>query len=388
MLTPTQTHATYGHASLDKSKRPGLVRAMVICASAKFRTEVVNSLQSVYEVDFYSSTEAALPALRRGVTPGVIVLDYRLMVSHSREFMKVKLQEEKLQDVPILLTGTVEEEEFQKTVRMACRVGYLQRPFLKSQLRDAACRLVDGPIEDRWKRLPERQKQALQNSASNFRTIEHKVKKGHPLNMCDNKESCAPLMDEVLDGNAKDLIANVQDHNNHTYVHSVKVATLMTLFGQAIGIKGDELLTITTGGMLMDVGKVATRQDLLNTPETLDKSQMKELKKHVLFSHNILEESENVGEGIKVIAEQHHEKLDGTGYPRGLKGKELNELARLSTISDIFCALTDKRPYKPAFSFEQSINVLEKMEGQIDPFLLALFKQVVSLAFDKKATVH
>lgn len=388
MLSPTSAPVTYGHAALDKSKRPGLVRALVICRSEKFRTEVVSSLKTAFEVDFYSSTEAAIPALRGAVTPGLIVMDYNLMIGHSREFMKIKLQEEHLQEVPILITGTVDQEQFIHTVRLVCRVNYLQRPFLKSQLRDAATRLVSGPVEDRWKKLPERQKQALQQTATNFRAIEQRVKKGQGLNMTDTKESCTPLMEEVLDGNGATLMENVKDHHNHTYVHSLKVATLMTMLAKAIGIKGQELLTVTAGGMLMDVGKIATPQDVLNSPDNLDKDQMKEMKKHVFHTHNILDQSDGVQEGIKVVAEQHHEKLDGSGYPRGLKGKELNELARFSTISDIFCALTDKRPYKPAYSFEQSIRVLEKMEDQIDPFLLALFKEIVTLAYEDQPAVH
>ncbi|NVK19439.1 MAG: HD domain-containing protein [Methylocystaceae bacterium] len=348
----------------------------------------MSSLTNAYEVDFYSSTDAAIPALRGSVTPGLIVMDYNLMVRHSREFMKIKLQEEELQEIPILVTGTVDHDEFIHTVRMVCRVHYLQRPFLQSQLREAAAHLVSAPIEDRWKKLPARQKEALQQTAINFRAIEKKVRKGLGLNMEDTRESCTPLMEEVLDGNGAALMENVKGHHNHTYVHSVKVATLMTMLAKAIGIKGHELLTVTAAGMLMDVGKIATPQDVLNSPDNLDKDQMIEMKKHVYHTHDILEQSDGVTEGIKVVAEQHHEKLDGSGYPFGLKGKDLNELARFAAISDIFCALTDKRPYKPAYSFNQAIKVLEKMEDQIDPFLLALFKEIVLLAYADQSSVH
>jgi HD-GYP domain-containing protein (c-di-GMP phosphodiesterase class II) len=157
----------------------------------------------------------------------------------------------------------------------------------------------------------------------------------------------------------------------------------MSLMGQAIGIKNHELLTVTTGGMLMDVGKLNVSQDLLNMPDQIDKAQMTELKKHVLPSHNLLKDTVNVSEGVKVIAEQHHEKLDGSGYPFGLKGKDLNELARMSCIADIFCALTDERPYKPAYDCETALGVLEKMEDQLDPFLLKLFKEIVKLVYNE-----
>ena len=390
MLTPSQSQPIHGHAFLDKSKRPGLSRALVISKYPKFRAEIVSSLKGGFIVEYFSSTDAAILPMKMGAPPGVIVMDYDLLVSQSREFMRTKLEIARLREIPILVTGKVDQNQFNETVRLACRVQYLRRPFLRSQLLDEANFLVNSPIEDCWKKLPKRQKRALQNTASNFRSIARRVKKGHPLNMTDTKESCLPLMEEVLDGNAADLIENVKGHHNHTFVHSLKVATLLSLLGNAIGIKNQELLTVTVGGMLMDVGKLATSQELLNMPETLDQAQMKELQKHVLYSHNILKRTDNIPEGVTIIAEQHHEKVDGSGYPRGLKGKDLNELARLSCIADIFCALTDERPYKPAFTVEQSLKVLDKMESQLDPFLLALFKEIVKVALgeDQKANVH
>lgn len=388
MLSPTQTHPVHGHAFLDESKRPGLSYALIISKFPKLRTEIVSALEANFTVDYFSTTAAALPALKQGRTPGIIVMDYREIVSHSRDFLNVKSQSQRLRDVPIIVTGQEEEKVFNETVRQTCRVSYLRRPFLKSQLRDAASRLVDGPLEDNWKVMPVRQKEALKGSVAVFRDTARRVRKGQALNMAETKESCIPVMEEVLEGNAADLIEGVKGHHNYAYVHSLKVATLLSLLGNAIGIKGNELLTITAGGLLMDVGKLATPQEVLNSPDRLDPSQWKEMKRHVFHSHNILKKTEDVGEGVKIIAEQHHEKLDGSGYPRGLKGKELNELARLSTIADIFCALTDERPYKPGFSFDQSIKVLEKMDGQIDPFLLTLFKQIVRAAFQKKPSIN
>jgi len=387
MLSPAHPQPTYGHAFFDKSKRPGPTRILVVSKYPKFRAEIVSTLQTVFAVDYFSTTAAALEVLRSGARLGLIVIDYRLIVSQSRDFLKEKFENEHLREVPIIVTGRVDEKKFNETVRQTCRVSYLRRPFLASQIKDEAARLVDGPIEDHWKTLPSRRKLALKSSVASFRDTAKRVKKGMPLNMAETKESCVPLMEEVLDGHAAELIENVKDHHNHAYVHSLKVATLLSLLGNAIGIKGHELLTITAGGLLMDVGKLATPEEILNSPETLTAYQWKELKKHVVHSHNILMKTDNVSEGVKVIAEQHHEKLDGSGYPRGLKGKDLNELARLSAIADIFCALTDQRVYKPRFSFDSSIKVLDKMEGQLDPFLLTLFKEIVRSAF-KQTTVH
>lgn len=389
MLSPHVSQAKAGHAALDPSKRPGLERALVICKHTKFREQLVTALHGQYEVDYYASPTAAMSGLRAQKTPVLVVMDYDQVVFGSRDFMRLKMERPHLSDIPILVTGRVPKEKFKETVRMLCPVQYLRRPFMKSNLQEEAGKLSNRMLEASWGRLPQRRHNALVNSLSNFRGITRRVRRGHPLNMHDTKESCQPLLEEVLDGDVGELLECVKEHHNHTYVHSVKVATLMALMAHAIGIRGQDLLTVAAGGLLMDIGKVAVSQDLLNSPEPLTQEQLEDLKKHVLHSKNILDHSDSVTEAVRVLAEQHHEKLDGSGYPKGLTGRDLNELARLATIVDIFCALTDKRSYKPAYTCESSLKVLEKMEGKLDPFLLALFKEIVMDVYAPgRDTVH
>jgi len=377
MLSPQAQKAKVGYAVTDQSRRPGQVRALVVCKYEKFRSEIVSALERSFEVDYYATPTAAMAGLMAAKIPGLIVMDYDLVIRGSRDFMRMKLESDHLRDIPFLITGRVPTQTFNETVRMLCPVSYLRRPFMKSALHDEAGKLIDRLLEASWQSLPARQREALETSLGYFRGVAHRVRRGNPLNIHNTKECCFPLMEEVLDGQVASLISNVKDHHNYTYVHSLKVSGLMCLMAHAIGISGHELLTVAAAGLLMDVGKLAVSQDLLNSPEPLSRDELKQLKKHVLYSHDILDRSENVSEGIRVIGEQHHEKLDGSGYPKGLTGQDLNELARLATIVDIFCALTDKRPYKPEFSCESAIKVLETLEGKVDPFLLALFKEII-----------
>jgi HD-GYP domain-containing protein (c-di-GMP phosphodiesterase class II) len=78
-----------------------------------------------------------------------------------------------------------------------------------------------------------------------------------------------------------------------------------------------------------------------------------------------------------IIAGQHHEKIDGTGYPLGLAGSDLNQLARMATIIDIFSALTDRRVYKPPMEAEKALSIMNKMEGHVDMGFLAVFKEML-----------
>jgi HD-GYP domain-containing protein (c-di-GMP phosphodiesterase class II) len=82
--------------------------------------------------------------------------------------------------------------------------------------------------------------------------------------------------------------------------------------------------------------------------------------------------------GIITIAEQHHEKLDGSGYPHGLAGNDLNRLARIASIVDVFSALTDRRVYKPPMEAETALNLMvERMASELDIKLLSLFRQML-----------
>ncbi len=135
---------------------------------------------------------------------------------------------------------------------------------------------------------------------------------------------------------------------------------------------------LSTGGILHDVGKITMPQTLLNKPGKLDDQEWDVMRNHVVQSNDIIVAIPNVNPVVRIIAEQHHEKIDGTGYPHGLKGSQLNELARMATIVDIFGALTDKRSYKPAFNTEKAFAILKDMGAGLDQRLVSKFQEVIS----------
>ena len=156
----------------------------------------------------------------------------------------------------------------------------------------------------------------------------------------------------------------------------MRVATLLTLFGHGLGIEGDNLLILSTGGLLHDVGKLVTPRAILNKPGIFTEEEWPIMRDHAVHCGALMEAGDDVPRGAQIIAEQHHEKLDESGYPKGLKGNELNDLARMSMICDIFGALTDERSYKKAFSVEKAFGILESMTTGIDQNLLVMFKDI------------
>jgi putative nucleotidyltransferase with HDIG domain len=184
-------------------------------------------------------------------------------------------------------------------------------------------------------------KTALQSSLDEYQDVSKAIERNEPLDLESSTESCKPLVEAINNQQFHGILDSVRGHHNYTCVHSLRVATYRSIFGHAIGVLGDDLLTLSTGGLLHDVGKMVTPQDVLNKNSKLDDDEWVCMKEHVNNSSAVYDRTPGISQGIRIIGEQHHEKLNGTGYPRGLKGSELNELARMSAIVDIFGALND-----------------------------------------------
>jgi len=181
----------------------------------------------------------------------------------------------------------------------------------------------------------------------------------------------------VVAGSFREMLLGVRHHDNYTYVHSLRVGIFLSVFGHAIGVRGNDRMVLASGGLVHDVGKISVPASVLNKAERLLDSEMQMMRGHVTGASRVLRGSPGIPRGTLHIAEQHHEKLDGSGYPKGLKGGDLNELARMATIIDIFGALTDRRAYKDAMEPEQALHIMTQLGGQLDQSLLRVFRTVL-----------
>ena len=148
-------------------------------------------------------------------------------------------------------------------------------------------------------------------------------------------------------------------------------------------IKKLDLDMLLQSCMLYDVGKICIKDSILNKPGRLTNEEFSEMKKHVIYGENILEKIEiSAGkseflEQAKAFTGTHHEKWDGSGYPRGLEGEEIPLLGRIVAIIDVYDALTSVRPYKDAFTHAQAVEIITETGGNMfDPALVEIFKNV------------
>ncbi len=168
-------------------------------------------------------------------------------------------------------------------------------------------------------------------------------------------------------------LVRLKEKDRYTYLHSVAVCALMINFARHLGLDPQEVEDMGVAGLLHDVGKVAVSDDILNKPGALSKGEMRSVRGHPLAGHRLLENSPGAPDLALELCLRHHEKIDGSGYPGGLKGDELSLAARMGAICDVYDAVTSNRPYKQAWTPCEALTEMQKWEGHFDPALLDRF---------------
>jgi putative nucleotidyltransferase with HDIG domain len=254
----------------------------------------------------------------------------------------------------------------------------LSKPYRQSALIGTISSLRNRTIERRWDDLPATQRAALRGTVDVFNSLADTIATGIPPSFSHVTDACQPLVTAINNNEYRDVLSAVNNYDNYTYVHSLRVATILTLFGRTCGLDNAALLALASGGLLHDVGKLAIPQAILNKPGALDGKEITLMKTHVTEAARILKSVPAIPPTVLTIVEQHHEKLDGTGYPNGLQGAELNELARMAAVADVFSAMTDHRIYRPAMTAEKAIAIMSgDMQRQIDQQLLRVFRTIL-----------
>ena len=167
--------------------------------------------------------------------------------------------------------------------------------------------------------------------------------------------------------------------DNETGSHIVRMGRFAQLLGRSIGMNVKEQELLLLAAPMHDIGKVATPDHILLKPGKLTPEEWEIMKRHAITGYEILRDSSSalLQKGAE-IAYTHHEKWDGTGYPRGLEGEDIPISGRICALSDVFDALTSARPYKRAWTVEQAVIHIHQSRGtHFDPKLVDAFERVL-----------
>lgn len=174
------------------------------------------------------------------------------------------------------------------------------------------------------------------------------------------------------------LARMVEAKDETTGDHCDRLGHMTQVFGQALGLSAEELGFLSRGGVLHDIGKLGIPDSILLKKGPLSDGEWVIMKQHTIIGEGLCSPLQSMRGTVSIIR-SHHEKWDGTGYPDGLKGKEIPLLARVFQIADIYDALASERPYKKAFPRKKVIEIMESetKKGFRDPELMAEFLQIV-----------
>ncbi|MPY25341.1 HD-GYP domain-containing protein [Shewanella psychropiezotolerans] len=162
----------------------------------------------------------------------------------------------------------------------------------------------------------------------------------------------------LLDDDALKCVSALRTKDAYLLEHSINVAFLLVTFGKYLKMDKEILRQMAVGGILHDIGKIKVDNKVLHKPGKLTPQEFEHMKLHQVFAIEIMAETKGLSDLSKDICLMHHEKLDGNGYPRGLKGDEIPLHGRMSCIVDIFDALTATRCYKEAMSPAAAFKIL------------------------------
>ncbi len=209
--------------------------------------------------------------------------------------------------------------------------------------------------------------------------VTQKIKAGYEINY----DEIVEIIDEILTGLLvrEEIIiylSDIRGYDKYTFHHSIATMIYSIIIALDFKYSKEQLYQLAVGALLHDIGKVQVDEKIIMKPGRLTSNEFKEIKRHSTYGYQILKASDRFSLLSANIAYQHHEKLDGSGYPQGLKDEEINEFAKIVTVADIYDALVSDRIYKEKLMPYQALDVLEGLKGdKVEAFYVdALFKHI------------
>lgn len=294
----------------------------------------------------------------------LVLLDLEMPGMDGFDVISAIRQDPEVGDVPIcIITGNTGRHEQLRAVELGAN-DFIGKPVDEAELRIRANSLLQ-------------QKEAQDKIRRNEKSLEEKVRL--------QTDALRKSLTEIAEAQRKTYEAHVETLNRlalaaeykdkDTARHIKRVSLICEYLGKTAKLPPREAEVLRLASPLHDVGKIGIPDAILLKPGKLTPEEYEAMKEHTLIGGRILDAScSELLETGKVIALSHHERWDGSGYPNGLKGEDIPLVGRICAIADVFDALATKRPYKEAYSYEKTVEMMREMRGgHFDPKLLDLF---------------
>jgi putative two-component system response regulator len=325
-----------------------------------------NTLMEKYDVFTVPSAEKLFQLLEKTL-PDIILLDVMMPEMSGYDAIKILKSKPRTEDIPVIFLTSKSDSHSELEGFIQGAVDYVSKPFSPQLL----LKRVDVHV------LVESQKKELQHVNDNLqKMVDDKTREVLKLQnaVLRTMSNLVECRDDVTGGHVERterfLGLLMDEMIKEEVYHEVLETWDLKLFLQS--------------AQLHDVGKIAIRDSILMKASPLTDEEREEMKKHTTFGETVIEKiQEGAEESVflthaKIMAGTHHEKWDGSGYPRGMAGSNIPLQGRLMAIVDVYDALISERPYKKAYTSEQAVEIIGKESGsQFDPALVDVFTSAV-----------
>jgi HD-GYP domain-containing protein (c-di-GMP phosphodiesterase class II) len=232
-----------------------------------------------------------------------------------------------------------------------------------------------------WEEEHPRAQRALNTLIGDIDDIFEHVSAGEKLNVLKLRKSVEPIVDSISrNPDACLWVTRLKQHDQYTYQHSLSAAMWSVSLGRQLGLPRHDLRSLAMGCMLMDVGKLRVDPALLQADRKLTPNESLEMASHVNHGLEILEECGILNTDVVDMVAHHHERFDGSGYPKGLSRDRIPPFARIAAIVDTYDALTSNRSYAKAVSPSEAIKILyEARDEDFQAELVEAFIQAIGI---------
>jgi putative nucleotidyltransferase with HDIG domain len=216
----------------------------------------------------------------------------------------------------------------------------------------------------------------ISNGALALASMFSAVLNNAPINLMDAETATRQVIDGVSISGLASWLDNVRRYHEGTFQHCLLVTGVAVGFALHLGFSRRDVQRLGMAATLHDIGKARIPLAILDKPGKLDAAEEAAIRLHPVFGYDALKTTAGVEAEVLDAIRHHHEYLDGTGYPDGLTADKIPDLVRLLTVSDIFAALVEARPYRPPMSRGDAYGIVCGMEGKLEPALVRAFEHV------------
>ena len=232
------------------------------------------------------------------------------------------------------------------------------------------------PVKEEIKRAREVKKEAKKT----VEKLMNEVRLGKQIEVEKVDHVVEKMVESIFrNRDALSSLGRIKKFDEYTFMHSVSVGVLMISFGKFLGLDRDLVKELGVGGLLHDVGKVKVPVEILTSTRKLSDKEFLEAREHVRHSRTILEKTPSMHKNSIVVAAHHHERVDGSGYPENLQGKEIHLYAQMAAIADVYDAMTSQRCYQRQYQTTETLKKLYEWDGAYNRDLVQKFIRCVGI---------